>query len=436
MKRKVSKRILAALLACVLLSALLSACGNSGTPASTGGGETPAASTDNGGTPAASTEDSNAAPAQKYVIGVIPFADTAAEQIEWNNYLQNYVAPQLNIDFKFIPAPGTDADAAVKGVEELKLAGCQGILGIVDTPAAIEKANELEMWYVRSGGLSTPTDYELVKELPYYLGTMGPSLEDEYDAGYSATKYFIENGSKEILVYAALLGLYIPSEMHIQRFNGIRDALVEAGAVYTEPESGSVVTGPGVGTFEPGTSGLNITTIYGLPGFEVLDASFNERFTQAVSGKAFDTVIMGAEGSQDVNTLLSGVGITGAKMSEVGAFTPISQASFEAGILQYLKGKYPSSMGPAVAGLINAIDGHADVVKNADGTGSRLQGPFWTATSLDEFKEKVALDDVTNPAFNKALIEKYIVRLNPEVTRESFAEFAGLGYDELKAAHN
>jgi hypothetical protein len=373
--------------------------------------------------------------APKYVIGVIPFSDTAAEQIEWNNYLNDYVAAALNVEFKFVPAPGTDSDAAVRGVEELKLAGCQGILGVVDTVAAIEKANELGMWYVRGGGLSTQENYDAVKDLPYYLGTMGPSLEDEYAAGYSAAQYFVANGSKDILVYGALLGLSIPSDMHVQRFYGIRDALIEAGAVYTEPTSGSVVLGPGIGEFATGTSGLNISTIYGLAGYEAIDPTFNERFTAAVSGKSFDTILMSAEGSQDVNTLLSGVGITGARMNEVGAFTPTAQASFEAGILQYLVGKYPSSMGPSVVALINAIDGHADVVKAADGTGSRLQGPFWNAGSLEEFNERMALDAVANPAFNKEIMENYIVRLHPDVTRETFAEFAALDYDALAKLH-
>ncbi|MDR1533332.1 MAG: hypothetical protein LBS62_14325 [Clostridiales bacterium] len=372
---------------------------------------------------------------RKYVIGVIPFSDTAVEQIEWNNYLQQYAGPALNIDFKFVPAPGLDAEAAVTAVEELKLAGVQGILGIVDTPAAIEKANELGVWYVRPSGLSTMADYEQVKSLPYYLGTMGPSLEDEYAAARSATEFFLAGGAKDILVFGALLGLYIPSDMHVQRFEGIRDALVEAGAVYTPPESNSVVTGPGIGEFASGASGLNITTIYGLNGYEALDATFNDRFTQAVSGKTFDTVLIGAEGSQDVNTLLNGMGIQGAKMSEVGAFTPTTKASFEAGILSFLAGKYPSSLGPGVAALMNAIDGHADVVRTADGIGPRLPAPFWTATSLEEFNEKAALDDLANPAFNKALIEQYLVRLHPEVTRESFAEFAGFGYEELKARH-
>ncbi|MDR2750117.1 MAG: hypothetical protein LBC41_05610 [Clostridiales bacterium] len=380
---------------------------------------------------AAASADSN----RKYVIGVIPFSDTAAEQIEWNNYLQKYAGPQLNIDFKFVTAPGTDAESAVTAVEELKLAGAEGILGIVDAPAAIEKANELKMWYVRTGGLSTIGDYEQVKALPYYLGTMGPSLDDEYNAGYSAAKHFISSGAKEILVYGTLLSLYIPSDMHVNRFNGFRDALIEAGVAYTPPESNNVVTGPGVGEFASGTSGLNVSAVYGIQGFEALDATFNDRFTQTVSGKKIEAVLIAAEGSQDVNTLLGGMGITGAKMSEVGAFTPVSKASFEAGILDYLVGKYPSSVAPGIVALINAIDGHADVVKNADGTGSRLAGPFWTAESLADFNEKIALDDLANPAFNKALMEQYIVRLHPEVTRESFAEFAGLGYEALKARH-
>ncbi|MDR1272112.1 MAG: hypothetical protein LBK04_03865 [Clostridiales Family XIII bacterium] len=367
-----------------------------------------------------------------YVIGVIPFADTAAEQIVWNEYLEEYIGPELNVTFKFVTAPGLDADAAVTAVEELKLAGCEGILGIVDTPAAIEKANDLGMWFIRSGGLSVEADQEEIDDLEYYLGSMGPSSEDEYQAAYDMTKYYIDNGSKDILVYAGMLGLYIPSEMHIQRYQGVIDALEEAGVKYTLPESGSPVTGPGVGEFDSGDSGLNVSVIYGvnIPG---LDDTFVDRLTQTCSGKTFDAVIMTVEGSQDMSTWLGGLGITGAKTGEVGSFNPTTTASFNAGTCDYLVGKYASSMGPAVAALINAIDGNADIVKEADGTGSRLIQPFWIAQSPEEYNEMVEFDNVANPAFNKELVDQYIKRLNPDVTAETFAEFAGMSYDDLKA---
>ncbi|MDR2043420.1 MAG: hypothetical protein LBQ15_03455 [Clostridium sp.] len=366
-----------------------------------------------------------------YVIGVIPFNDTAAEQIEWNSYLKDYVGPALNIDFKFAVTP-TDASHAVTIVEELSLAGAQGILSVVDYPSAVQKAEELGLWYIRSGGLSTMTEYDQVKDIPHYLGTMGPSLDEEYTAGYEMVKYYIDAGKKDFLVFAAILGIYLPSDMHVRRFEGMRDAFLEAGAEYTAPASGSVIEGPGVGEFATGTSGLNISVVYGYP-LESLDATFHDRFTQAVSGKTFDAVPMAAEGSQNMNTWLNGAGITGAVMGEVGAFTPTAKELFESGVLNYLVGKYASSMGPAVVALINAIDGHADVVRNEDGTGSRLNAPFWTASSLEDFQEKQEFDSVTDPAFNEAVMSKYIVRLHSDVTREDFAKFASFGYDDLKA---
>lgn len=373
-----------------------------------------------------------AADSPKYVIGVIPFADTALEQIYWNSYLNDYAAKQFNITFNFVPAPGQDADAAVKVVEELKLAGCQGILGIIDAPAAIEKANALGMWYMRSGGLAALGDYEAVKNLPYYLGSSGPALEDEYKAGYDITKHFIGSGAKNLLVCGFLLGLHIPSDMHIQRFEGIRDALLEAGATYTPPASGSVVNGPGVGAFASGDSGLTITTIYGLAGAEYLDATFAERFTTACSGKQFDAIIMG---NGDMNNLLKGMGIAGAKIGEVDSFNSVIKANFEAGVESMIVGKYGSSVAPALAALINAIDGNPELAKNPDGTGSRLQAPYWTATSLDEFNAKYAFDDLSNPAFNKDIISRYIKRLNPALTREQFVAFAAFDYEALKALH-
>jgi hypothetical protein len=331
-----------------------------------------------------------------------------------------------------VPAPGTDADAAVKAVEELKLAGCQGILGIIDAAAAVEKCDELGMWWMRTGGLSAMNDYEAVKNVPRYLGSNGPALEDEYKAGYDITKHFIATGAKNLLVCGFLLGLHIPSDMHIQRFEGIKQALTEAGAVYTPPTSGSIVNGPGVGTFASGTSGLNITTIYGLPGADFMDATFNERFTTACSGKQFDAIIMG---NGDMNNLLIGMGSKGAKIGEVDSFNSVIKANFEAGTESMIVGKYGSSVAPALVALINAIDGYPELSKAADGTGSRLQMPYWTATSLEEFNTKYAFDDLSNPAFNKEIMSKYIKRLNPGLTREQFAEFAGYGYEQLKAQH-
>jgi hypothetical protein len=371
----------------------------------------------------------------RYVIGVIPFSDVAAEQIEWNNYLENYVGPALNVDFRFVPAPGFDAGAAVTAVEELALAGVQGILGINDMPAAIERANELEIWFVRPGGLSTMENYEAVRHLPFYLGTMGPGLDEEYQAMYDAVQHFIGKGAENILLHAALLGLGMPTDMHATRLQGAVDALVAMGAIYRLPESGNVFTGPGAGEIEPGASGLNVTMIHGVA-LEFLDPGFNERFTLAASGQQFDAVIAGGETATEIATLLTGMGIPTAPSSEVGAITPVARAAFEAGILDFLVGKHPSSMGPGVVALINAIDGHADVVRTATGQGSRLVSPFWTAESFDEFMVMYEFDNIANPAFNRALMEQYIVRLNPNVTRESFAAFVGLSFEELRERHS
>jgi hypothetical protein len=107
----------------------------------------------------------------------------------------------------------------------------------------------------------------------------------------------------------------------------------------------------------------------------------------------------------------------------------------DAGICDYVIGKYGSAMGPAFVALINAIDGHADVVKNADGTASRLVARFWSAKSKEDFNEKLSFDNNANPGYNKTVMDKYIVRLNSGVTRQQFADFVAFTYDDLKALH-
>jgi hypothetical protein len=225
----------------------------------------------------------------------------------WNNYLNEYVAKSYDVEFKFVPAPGQDEAAGVTAVENFASQGVKGIIGIIDTPAVIKKADDLGIYYVRSGGLQTEASYAQTKSLKHYLGTFGPDTApggEEYSATYEMTKDYLAQGKTKFLVYAALMGLGIPSDMHVQRFYGIRDALVEAGMVFT-PGPGASLGGQGaVGTFQKGTSNLEAAVIQGLGGYEAMDADFIARLTTAVSGHDIEVCLLTVEGYTLINTLL------------------------------------------------------------------------------------------------------------------------------------
>ena len=57
---------------------------------------------------------------------------------------------------------------------------------------SLDNAYENGVYFAIAGSCQNPIDYEEIKNLPYYVGSVGTSIEEERRSTYSMTKYYLE----------------------------------------------------------------------------------------------------------------------------------------------------------------------------------------------------------------------------------------------------
>ena len=90
------------------------------------------------------------------------------------------------------------------------------------------------------------------------------------------------------------------------------------------------------------------------------------------------------------------------------------------GTVTYLAGKYASSIGPIFAAVLDAVNGHA--VKTEAGEALALGQSYWVATSYAQFEKFQSADSVSNPIFNKTLLDTVIGDNVSYTTFKTFVE--------------
>ena len=56
------------------------------------------------------------------------------------------------------------------------------------------------MYYALGSNTISDENYEAVKDNPYYMGSVGPKLEDVYQSGCDMTEYFLDKGAKNFVI--------------------------------------------------------------------------------------------------------------------------------------------------------------------------------------------------------------------------------------------
>ena len=115
---------------------------------------------------------------------------------------------------------------------------------------------------------------------------------------------------------------------------------------------------------QTGESGITVTTVLSMAPGAGLDEPLNAMLAgtkpDALLGVGMVSVFMAAQLNQKQ-----------IPYADVDAFTAANKANFENGSMQYLAGKYGSSVGPVFALVMNALNGN--VIRNADGYAVSLE---------------------------------------------------------------
>lgn len=360
---------------------------------------------------------------ESYSIGVQIHDATDSEIIAFKEYYEDYIQEQYNVEFLFSGTIAT-AEEERSSAENFINQGVEAIISFSDSDRAsiIDMTEDAGIHYAVAAGTASDELYEDVQDNEFYVGSIGPSLEEEEQVGYDMARHFIDEGYTNFLIYG---GGYDFVEMHKMRTDGMIRALEEEGVVYTE-DNGSL------GTFESDTFTINT-----MSGFPDDSGAFFGTVSERAGEEGLEVILTAALGVEFFGTPLA-QSANDIKMGTVASFNDVYNDAFNAGQVDYLAGKFSSSIGPIFAATHNAVLGDTDVVRNDNGNAFKIDQGYWIADNVDRFNEMYELsNDIDDPAYSKDLLDEVIKNNNSELTFADFESFVQqYSYDEILEMKN
>ena len=219
-------------------------------------------------------------------------------------------------------------------------------------------------------------------------------MDTEYEAGVEMGKFFADKGIKT----AAIYGAFIPNPMHVYRTAGVLAGLglSYGGATTEEDVVGLIFADQGVDLSK--ISG-DIKIVSYLQGYGDTTTDEINAAIQAAP-EAFISVGMATTFfTQQLNA-------AGIEFSDIDSFTKSNGEAITNGKLVYLAGKYSSSVGPAFALVMNAINGN--VIRDAQGNAVSLSQNYQVATDSETFDKFYKNDNGDNPIYSRDTLDQII----------------------------
>lgn len=360
-------------------------------------------------------------------IGVLVADASGAEALAFRDYYENYI--QENYDVKFVYSSQlADAAAEKAAIEQFAAENCKAVISFssYDRELQIETCTEKKLYYaIATGHLGARlTDqvelYPLYKDYEYFLGEIGPDNWQDYQQGLAMGQFYKTKGVHNIALYVGF-----PDPAHLARFAGIIDGLglkyngFVPGTFASGLEMMGVLYGRDDGTPKIDqivTEGTDITITQVLNGApDPTQTSLIDQMTTLLSGTKPDALLGVGMVSAFIASQLDEAGIP---YSDVDAFTTVNEGHFKNGKMEYLVGKFASSIGPVFALVWNAINGN--VIRNDDGEAVNLSQTFMVANSLDSFNTGFAKEQGNTRIYNKEVLDTVI---GESVTYAQFKAF-------------
>lgn len=411
----------------------LAACGGSAASTSTAASE-PTADT---ASDAAQSEAAPAANVDTYGIdktlnvGVLVSDATSSEALAFRSYYLDYIAKQYDVNFVYSDEL-SDAAGETTALENFINQGMQAVISLssFDRPAQLETCEEAGIYYAIAAGTLTEDEYSTYKDYEHYVGSVGPSLDTEYQTGYDMAKHYIDEGKTSYLIFggAAAFG----TDMHIYRVAGMLAAMCDADA---STNYGGATDKDGILAALAGTSmdtGKFASDTYSvdyMDGYNMDDAWWGT-IAEKTSAPGLQVVLSVGNGSDFFGTMIAGKDI---QVASVDSFTEDYGKAMEAGQLDWMAGKFNASVAPIFIATMDAVNGAA--IRTADGGALMLDQGYWEADGVDTYNTYLAkVSDAENPAYTKAILDKYVVTADNTVTYDDFAAFvSAYSFDEISA---
>ena len=110
------------------------------------------------------------------------------------DYMRDYLADVYNVEMltnESISSQNTQSIACQALVDK----GVEFIISLqddTDRNRAVQIANDNKVFFGIAGTCQNPTDYRITKDLPYFVGSIGTSIEEERRAAKEMTNYYLE----------------------------------------------------------------------------------------------------------------------------------------------------------------------------------------------------------------------------------------------------
>lgn len=328
-------------------------------------------------------------------IGVLVQDVSGEEALGFRAYYEDYIADQYGVTFTYTDEL-TDAASEKSAIEKFASQGYQGVISFSSNDRAlqIETCESNQIYYAVAAGMLDDDQYEQYKGNEYFLGQVGPSMETEYQAGVDMGKFFADKGIKTVAMY----GAFIPNPMHVYRVAGVLSGLGLSydGSTDEAEVVGKIFADQGV---DPSKVSGDIEMVAYLQGYG--DTTTDE--INAAIQAAPDAFISVGMATTFFTQQLNAAGI---EFSDIDSFTKSNGEAITSGKLVYLAGKYSSSVGPAFALIMNAINGN--IVRDADGNAVSISQNYQVATDEATFDEFYKTDNGDNQIYNKETLDKII----------------------------
>lgn len=327
----------------------------------------------------------------EYTIGVVVYDPNSSEMDMFMDYYRDYIRQGFPVKFYFSDETMT-GDEEIAFIDQMKEIGADGIISFLgnDLERVVAECEKNEMYYVLGSNMPREDAFEAVADNPWFLGSVGPKMEDVYQSGCDMAETFLAKGAKSFLIMTggAIDG---KNTLHTARVKGMLDVLVEQAdlVVDGDTEEAAAVEENTVYTSEDGSVSVTLCPDYtenNGAGLANLDAAF--------ANNTYDALMSAFHVSTYIDKIMAKESDQGSHIL-VGAIDSFTEANFE--IFQekdsmgnvpidYVQGKYGSMAGPAFAMIYNAISGHPEA-NSEDGRAVQLYMGFWIAQSWDEYYE-------------------------------------------------
>ena len=324
-----------------------------------------------------------------YTIGVAVFSQDNPEMKMFMNYYRDYIEEGFPVKFYFSDTLSSAEDEN-EFIRAMKEQGAQGVISFygLDIQNTVKVCEEEEIYYVLGSGTLSDEDFQAVKDNPWFLGTVGPDPDREYQAGKDMASYFAAQGMKSYLILTG--GSSTGNFMHASRTQGILDGLAQAegltfdntAAVLAAQESNTILS--------TGKTDISITLCPGYMSDEVSEKNLED----ALAAANYDAVLC----SFGVSSFLDKITEKEKEQNsdiQVGTVDCFSEENFQVvkenddfgnPRINYVEGKYASMVGPAFSILYNAMSGYPEA-NSGSGEAVRLYQGFWQAKNRQEYAE-------------------------------------------------